>query len=428
MGELLSLSVGRGLWGGVATAPAGSASASFPVPSECLCQFPPGLAPGSSQCWSEQRQWWLLWSSCPGLGWRRLGELDRAFGGLALAWTASSTELAALSGFGPGVLASIEVHRQCWGQDPLGAGGWPSQAPRRVLVPGDPARPASLNQLQRPPLALHWAGRGSLWAPLRRRQAIAVVGTRRPSLHGLAMAEALGAALAEAGWPVVSGLAEGIDAAVHRGCLERGGRPIGVLGTPLDRVYPRHHHVLQEAVARHGLLVSEHPRGTPVRRGHFAARNRLQVALAQAVVVVECPEASGALHSAALAWEQGLPLWVVPADAGKRSALGSNRLLSQGASPLLAASDLIAQLGAGPLGRPEASITLAGTTSPASPPCVPDQALLAALGQGASLEQLAQALGRPAAELATQLLHLELAGHVRAEAGLRWRPASGALA
>jgi DNA processing protein len=181
-------------------------------------------------------------------------------------------------------------------------------------------------------------------------------------------------------------------------------------------------------VARHGLLVSEHLRGTPVRRGHFAARNRLQVALAQAVVVVECPEASGALHSAALAWEQGLPLWVVPADAGKRSALGSNRLLSQGASPLLAASDLIAQLGAGPLGRPEASITLAGTTLPASPPCVPDQALLAALGQGASLEQLAQALGRPAAELATQLLHLELAGYVRAEAGLRWRPASGALA
>ncbi len=389
--------------------------------------FSSGFDPGPGPGWAERRQWWLLWSRCPGLGWRRLGDLERACGGLAAAWTASSAELARLNGFGPGVLASIEVHRQCWGHDPLGTGGWPSQAPRRVLVPGDPARPASLNQLERPPLALHWAGRGSLWAPLRRRQAIAVVGTRRPSPHGLAMAEALGAALAEAGWPVVSGLAEGIDAAVHRGCLEWGGRPVGVLGTPLDRVYPRHHQALQAAVARHGLLMSEHIRGTPVRRGHFAARNRLQVALAQAVVVVECPESSGALHSAALAWEQGLPLWVVPADACKRSALGSNRLLSQGASPLLAASDLIAQLGAGPLGRPEATSS-AASSSPATPTGVPDQALLAALGQGASLEQLAQALGRSGPELATQLLQLELAGRVRAEPGLRWRPASGSLA
>lgn len=176
-------------------------------------------------------------------------------------------------------------------------------------------------------------------------------------------------------------------------------------------------------MARHGLLLSEHIRGTPVRRGHFASRNRLQVALAQAVVVVECPESSGALHSAALAWEQGLPLWVVPADTGKRSALGSNRLLSQGASPLLAASDLIAQLGAGPLGRPDASSS-AASTSPATPAGAQEQALLAALGQGASLEQLVRMLGRPGAELATQLLHLELAGRVRAEPGLRWRPAS----
>ncbi|CAK6693208.1 hypothetical protein ICNINCKA_01371 [Synechococcus sp. CBW1107] len=425
MGELVSLSFACPSWAGAASTPGGSASGSSPGSLDRLSQFSFGLDPGPGQCWAERRQWWLLWSSCPGLGWRRLAELERACGGLAAAWTASGAELACLNGFGPGVLASIEVHRQSWGQDPLGAGGWPAQAPRRVLVPGDPARPASLNQLQRPPLALHWAGRGSLWAPLRRRQAIAVVGTRRPSPHGRAMAEALGAALAEAGWPVVSGLAEGIDAAVHRGCLEQGGRPIGVLGTPLDRVYPRHHQVLQSAVARHGLLVSEHPRGTPVRRGHFAARNRLQVALAQAVVVVECPESSGALHSAALAWDQGLPLWVVPADAGKCSALGSNRLLSQGASPLLAASDLIAQLGAGPLGRPQATTTTAASPSPATPTGAPDQALLAALGQGASLEQLAQALGRSGAELATQLLHLELAGRVRAEPGLRWRPASG---
>jgi DNA processing protein len=165
------------------------------------------------------------------------------------------------------------------------------------------------------------------------------------------MAEALGRALAEAGWPVVSGLAEGIDAACHQGCLGAGGRPVAVLGTPLERVYPRHHGPLQRQVAEQGLLISEHPRGAQVRAGHFASRNRLQVALSKAVVVVECPEHSGALHSARLAWRQQLPLWVVPADAARDSARGSNRLLGESASVLLEPADLVAQLGPGPLAR-----------------------------------------------------------------------------
>jgi DNA processing protein len=83
---------------------------------------------------------------------------------------------------------------------------------------------------------------------------VAVVGTRRPSRQGEALAHAIGRALAQAGWPVVSGLAEGIDAAAHQGCLQAGGRPIGIVGTPLERVYPRHHGALQEQVGR-----EEHP-------------------------------------------------------------------------------------------------------------------------------------------------------------------------
>ena len=156
----------------------------------------------------------------------------------------------------------------------------------------------------------------------------------------LAMAHSLGQALAGAGWPVVSGLAEGIDAEVHRGALASGGSPVGVLGTPLERVYPRHHTSLQPQVARCGLLVSEQAPGAAVLRGHFASRNRLLVALARAVVVVECPRVSGALHSADLAWSEGLPLWVVPADAARQSAAGSNRLLARGATPLLEPMDL----------------------------------------------------------------------------------------
>lgn len=179
-----------------------------------------------------------------------------------------------------------------------------------------------------------------------------MVGTRRPSRQGDGLAHALGRALAKAGWPVVSGLAEGIDAAAHRGCLEAGGRPIGILGTPLARVYPRHHKALQEQVGTEGLLISELAAGTPVRSGHFALRNRLQVAFSCAVVLVECPDDSGALHSARLAWEEGIPLWVVPADISRVSAAGSNRWLARGASALLDPADLVASLGPGPLRPP----------------------------------------------------------------------------
>jgi DNA processing protein len=286
-----------------------------------------------------------------------------------------------------------------------------------VLLPADPAFPSGLLALERPPLRLHWQGCGGLWPLLRRRQAIAVVGTRRPSLHGLGMAEAIGAALAQAGWPVVSGLAEGIDGAVHRGCLARGGKPVAVLGTPLERVYPRHHRELQNEVAAEGLLVSELPAGTAVQAGHFAVRNRLQVGLAQAVVVVECPLRSGALHSAALAMKQELPLWVVPADAGKASAAGSNRLLAQDATVLLEPADLIRQLGPGPLAPadPPAPSGVAGLQAA-------DPGLLTAIGHGASLEQLCLVLEQPAASLAPRLLALELQGLVRAEPGLCWRP------
>jgi DNA processing protein len=232
------------------------------------------------------------------------------------------------------------------------------------------------------------------------------------------MARLIGRALAEAGWPVVSGLAEGIDAEAHGGCLEAAGRPVGVLGTPLNRVYPRHHTQLQAAVAEQGLLVSELAEGTPGRAGHFALRNRLQVGLAQALVLVECPASSGALHSAQLAWELGIPIWVVPADAGRISAAGSNRWLGQGATPLIHPADLINSLGTGPLKRP-------GSTSPSAtvaPLLQREAALLAALGAGACLDQLCDRLRLSPAVISERLLRLELAGVLRSEPGLWWRP------
>jgi len=381
-----------------------------------LLRFPGGGAIGP-EVWPEQsRLWWLLWSGCPGLGWSRLAQIQGLFGSWAEAWQAPIALFEALPGFGPRLIQRLSHYRRRWGPQPLDQlrrrGG-----ARRVLLPGDRPFPRAMAELERPPLALYWQGPGSLWPLLQRRQAIAVVGTRRPSLHGQSMAHAIGAALAKAGWPVVSGLAEGIDGAAHRGCLAEGGRPVAVLGTPLERVYPRHHADLQRQVGSAGLLVSEQGPGASVKAGHFAARNRLQVALASGVVLVECPIKSGALLSAELAWREQLPLWVVPADAGKASAAGSNRLLAQGRSLLLDPADLIRQLGPGPLAAPGSAMAVAHRRIAA---LGPDPELLVAVGQGASLEQLCLALDQPAAALAPRLLQLELAGELRAEPGLCW--------
>lgn len=360
-----------------------------------------------------RRRWWWTWAQVEGLGMQRLQLIERNFVDLAVAWRAPAAALMALPGIGPELVVSRDQLAKR-----LGINGVPLECPARLLLPTDPALPPSLSCLQRPPLELHWRGRGSLWGHLRRRRAVAVIGTRRPSPHGLEWAKKLGIALAQAGWPVLSGLAEGIDGAVHQGCLAAEGVPVGVLATSLDRVYPRHHSQLQQEVGKRGLLITEQRPGAAVAKGHFAARNRLLVALAEAVVVVECPDGSGALHGARLAWAEQLPLWVVPADTNRISAKGSNSLLGQGATPLLDPADLLSSLGSGPLKRfsPLFQETDSNTNHNFN-----SDPLLDALGAGASLEQLAQAMAQPLPQLAEKLLQLELAGLVEVAPDLSWR-------
>ena len=236
------------------------------------------------------------------------------------------------------------------------------------------------------------------------------------------MAACLGRALARAGWPVVSGLAEGIDAAAHRACLESGGQTVAVLGTPLHRVYPPEHRQLQQAVADAGLLITEVRDIERVSRSCFARRNRLLAAVTKAVVVVECPQNSGALRTAAMARSMDIPLWVVPGDALRVSAQGSNALLGSGAEPLINPQDLIQQLGPGPcLPGSHADQGLAeddGNTMP----CTPVQIrLLKLLNDDFSFDEMVQSLQSNPESIASELLQLELAGRVKAQPGLRWR-------
>ena len=206
---------------------------------------------------------------------------------------------------------------------------------------------------------------------------------------------------------MISGLAEGIDAAAHQGCLDAGGRPVAVLGTALERVYPRHHETLQSEVSCKGLLLNELSSGTAMNRGSFVERNRLIVALAKALVVVECPERSGALITAKFASQLQGPVWVVPGDARRWSSRGSNELLRNQASLLLTTSDLADHLGEGPL--------MSASTS------VAQDALLAAIGDGASIETLQRRLGAKGGHLSSRLVALECQGQLVCEAGHLWR-------
>ena len=364
------------------------------------------------------RGWWWVWSRCPGVGAVRLSDLravasDRGIGPEEL-WTWSEQRLAEALRWPREVLKAVERYRCQLGRSP------DLTVPGEVLLPCDDAWPGVLDRIAQPPKLLFLRGRRDLLDCLASLQAVAVVGTRSASPHGIRMAEELGHALARSGWPVISGLAEGIDAAVHEACLKAHGAPVAVLGTGLDRVYPRHHDAFQRAVSQQGLLISERSSQEPVQRGHFAHRNRLIVALASALVVVECPERSGALISARLAEERSCPVWVVPGDALRWSARGSNALLQNQAAPLLSADALVRHLGPGPLLKHEPE--QAPSPSPLNPERVEQLQLLQAMASGASLEDLSIRLGRSPAALARQLLEMERLGSAVCESGYLWRP------
>ena len=176
--------------------------------------------------------------------------------------------------------------------------------------------------------------------------AVAIVGSRAASAVALETAARLAADLAARGITVVSGLARGVDSAAHRGALETG-RTIAVLGSGLDRIYPREHAALADEIARAGLVVSEYPPGTPPLPFHFPMRNRLISGLSRAVVVIEASEKSGSLITAACALEQGRDVMAVPGNVLSGRNRGGHALIRDGAKIVECADDIVEELGLG---------------------------------------------------------------------------------
>ena len=197
-----------------------------------------------------------------------------------------------------------------------------------LLTAQDALYPQRLKNIYDPPLLLY--GRGSM--PLFDEEAaVAVVGTWSCSPYGIRTAERFGFEMSKQGGLVVSGLARGIDAASQLGALRAGGLTAAVLGCGVDVVYPPENDRLYEDVAASGVLLSEYPPGAEPFGWHFPARNRILSGLCLATLVVEAPEKSGALITAATALEQGRDVFAIPGPLDAEGSVGCNRLIRDGA-------------------------------------------------------------------------------------------------
>jgi DNA processing protein len=267
-----------------------------------------------------------------------------------------------------------------------------------------PGYPPLLRQLHDPPAQLYLRG----GAPeLLHEPAVAVVGARSCSSYGAQVARLLGRELGAAGVVVVSGLARGIDGEAHRGALEAGGRTVAVLGCGIDRDYPRRHAELAARITADGRIVSEYPPGTEPAPWRFPARNRIVAGLCVATVVVEARSRSGALITADFALELGREVFAVPGEITAGLSVGSNDLLRQGATPLLAVADVLDVLGLTPAPRQRRELSAIASE------------VLEILRDGArEADGLTRSSGRTSAEVGAALVELELAGLVASADGL----------
>jgi DNA processing protein len=282
---------------------------------------------------------------------------------------------------------------------------------RCVLTLGDADYPAPLLDIPDPPLMLYAMGQTAQLATLRAEQALAMVGSRNPTPQGAENARYFASSLAASGLIVVSGLALGVDGAAHEGALQGATKgqlaTIAVVGTGLDRVYPRQHRELAHRIAQNGLILSEYPLGTPPLSPNFPRRNRLISGLSQATLVVEAALQSGSLITAKQALEQGRDVMAIPGSIHSTQAKGCHALIKQGAKLVESAQDVLEELRL-PDALAQMPLALAAAGED-----VPEDELLKALGHDpVSLDALQARCGWPAAQLQAELMELELVGQV----------------
>lgn len=400
---------------------------------------------------------WLRLTLTPGVGNASARKLLGAFGlpqaifeqsAAALRQVVSPLQADALTSTPPELEPLVGTTWQ-WLQEPVPNGVGSVQ--RRIVALGDKDYPAALLTIEDPPLMLYLLGTANFESnhppaheypaqeainsiAINWQNSLAVVGSRNPTPQGAANARLFSKALAQAGLCVVSGLALGVDGAAHEGALdalapgEHRLVTVAVVGTGLDRVYPRSHRELAHRIAQNGLLISEYPLGTPPIPTNFPKRNRLIAGLTQGTLVIEAALKSGSLITARLAAEQGKDVFAIPGSIHSPQARGCHALIRQGAKLVESAQDVLEdmKIDASPNITPE---LIAGSAYKTCATSVFDaeDSLLSALGfDPVSLDALQARCGMATAQLQARLMTLELDDQVaRLPGGLfqRLKPA-----
>ncbi|MFN2151823.1 MAG: DNA-processing protein DprA, partial [Anaerolineales bacterium] len=283
---------------------------------------------------SDYRRFWVGLNMVKGIGAVRLRSLLDAFGDAQSAWQAHPEELRA-AGLPAGIVENLiklrasVVLETIW--DQIQAQGI------QVIIWNDEQYPVRLREIDQAPPVLYV--RGVL--DLQDEWAVAIVGTRRITAYGRQVAERIAVKLANSGITVVSGLALGVDTVAHQATLDAGGRTLAVLGCGVDRLYPPRNRQLAERILESGALLSDYAPGTPPEASNFPPRNRIISGLSLATVVVEASEKSGALITADFAVEQGREVFAVPGSVFSPQSRGPNRLIQNGAHPLLDPQEIL---------------------------------------------------------------------------------------
>ena len=346
----------------------------------------------------------------PQMGPVRLRRLLDAFGSAEKILLARADQLAAIDGI-PRALAE-NISRWQEFADPTAELKKAADLGARIITAEDAEYPSALREIHDPPIVLYV--RGQLTE--RDRNAVAVVGSRKATHYATESAKKLSFQMAYAGLTVASGLARGIDTAAHQGALAAKGRTIAVIGSGLGELYPPENAELADRIAASGAVISEFPIDTKPDRQTFPIRNRIVTGLSFGVLVVEAGANSGALISANMAAEQGRTLYAVPGRIDAPAALGSNRLIQQGAKLVITVDDILDDLPLVFREKPDLP-----ATAPAVDLTPEQQKILDAIGsEEMPLDSVIATSGLTAAVVSSTLLALEIRRLVKQLPGKRF--------
>jgi DNA processing protein len=385
----------------------------------------PTTAPGERSHWGgwtgidlgaldpeQELAYWIAISLVPGVGPVGFARMLRRFGTARAAWAAGPALLEVLPRV-PDDAGAALARLQRVGARRVAAGV--TAATRRsggvIVTAFDLAYPLPLGTADPRPAVLYVAGdAGSMSHPC-----VAIVGTRRATGYGRACTTEIADELARAGVTVVSGLALGIDAEAHAAAVAAGGRSVAVLPSPLDRIYPpRHRDLAARLVATGGALVSELAPGYLPGKPDFARRNRIIAGLSRAVVVVEAPDRSGALLTAAAAIDYGREVFAVPGPIDAVASRGCNRLIADHQATIVtSAGALLHRIGARPGGQPVSVTSLSDAEA---------MVLNALLQRPGSIEELLGRTDMATGALASTLTLLEARGLAESYGGATFHP------